>query len=91
MKKVIYKYQLKKLGTSEVRIPVHAEILSVASQYGQVVMFALVSEDGNTPTEVKHFESVYTGQSVDADISNFKFLGTVMFDDGTLVSHIFEH
>ncbi len=67
-------------------MPVGAEILSVQVQGEEAQMWALV--DPNQPGEPRTFQSFGTGHPVDAEI--VKHLGTVQFDGGDLIFHVFE-
>jgi alpha-mannosidase len=91
MSKAIYKYNLSKNGTTELRIPVNAQILSVKAQFDLLVMYVLVTTDSNTPTELRRFETVYTGQSLSDSIQYFNHIGTAVFDDGASILHVLEY
>lgn len=67
-------------------MPAGAEILSVQIQGDAPQMWVLV--DPNQPPETRAFRSFGTGHPVDAEI--IAHLGTVQFDGGELVFHVFE-
>lgn len=67
-------------------MPIGAEILSVQRQGDAVQMWALV--DPKAEGEPRTFQSFGTGHPVPDDI--LKHLGTVQFDGGELIFHVFE-
>lgn len=81
----IWKYTLEPV--TELDIPQGAEILSVASQHGQIVLWAKV--DPQAPTEKRTIIGFGTGHDI-PDNLNLSFIGTVMFSNGNFVFHIFE-
>ena len=89
--KAVFKYRLSKSGTTEVRMPIGAEVLSVKTQFGEVVLYALVENDTNAGTEVRHFESIMTGQNLSESIDKCAYVDTALLDDGAYVIHIFEY
>lgn len=67
-------------------MPKGAEILSVQRQGEGVQMWALV--DPSQPAEERTFQSFGTGHDIDAEI--IAHLGTVQFEGGALIFHVFE-
>lgn len=86
MRKTIYKYNLPIDGGE---IPMHAgaTILSVQAQYNSIAMWATVDPQQKA-FEIRHFACIHTGDNYTAD--NLKFLGTVLTDVGSYVTHVFE-
>lgn len=84
--KKIYKYPFQ--SNEIVYLPVGAKILSVKSQRGQAVVYAIV----NTLVKgIEPYEFIAIGTGGDADeVDGCEFLGTLMFGDNqTYVEHIF--
>lgn len=92
--KQIYKYEIPNLmGISEIEIPTndtpYVEPLSVANQNNKLVLYTQV--DLAKPVKTYKILSVLTGGTVpeDTDDETYCFLGTVMFDNGAFVVHVF--
>ena len=72
---------------AEIELPVGAEILSCAVQHGSPVMWAKV--DPEAPKEKRGILVLNTGAELPDD--NFPlFIGTLIFNDGGLVFHVFD-
>lgn len=84
--KTVYKYQLMIQDETCIHMPVGAEILTVAEQFGVLCLWALV-EPWGMPME-RHLRIVGTGQEVNG-IERAKHIGTVSMSDG-FVWHVFE-
>lgn len=67
-----------------VELPVKAKIMTIAVEFGKVVIFYLVKED--LPTRTRIFLSVQTGGELSE--TNLKYLTTLQTSVGT--HHIFE-
>jgi len=84
----ILKYPLKGMNTLEiqkVKMVFGSKIISTGSQKGDVVVYALVPDKGSSVTI--RFTIFSTGD--DIDMSDKVYVGTIMFDKGNLVRHIF--
>lgn len=81
----IYKYKIKVMDEQDIQIPNGAEILSVAEQYGEIVLYANVDPEADLIPY--HISVRGTGHS--AVGLRHKFLGTVKLADGALMFHVF--
>jgi hypothetical protein len=86
MSKVIWKFAVPGPARFSTAMPAGAEILAVQVQGDAPQMWALV--DPESPVELRTFQSFGTGHVIDASI--LAYLGTVQFDGGELVFHVFE-
>ncbi len=85
--KTIWKFPVFGPNRYTTSMPAGAEILSVQKQGDAVQMWALV--DPKQPGELRAFQCFGTGHPVpDAEI--IAHLGTVQFDGGDLIFHVFE-
>ncbi len=87
-KKVVYKYSLNWDKEQKIRIDSEAIVLDVQVQYSAITLWALVDPDPQDIDEI----TVYvfeTGEPIQQDISNLKYLGTLQFDDGMFIYHVF--
>lgn len=89
--KSIFKYQINRTGTTQVRMPVGAKILTVNEQYGELIIHALVTNDTNIGTELRTVESVMTGESITKPIKCYTYIGTVLMGEGAFIVHVFEY
>lgn len=83
----IWKFPIK-FGLQKISIPEHSRLLSVAAQDDQLMLWAVV-----VPSNQKTQREIYvamTGQSCDDELRG-PFLGTVLFDRGEFVLHVFDH
>lgn len=87
--KVIHKYSLQASASAPYVMPKGAQILSIAAQDDQAVMWALVDTE-QKDTEVRQIRVLHTGEAVDADRVTGAFLGTVLLFGGRYVVHFFE-
>lgn len=94
MKKTIWKFPLVGAKT-EIQMPKGAEILTVQTQYGNPVIWALVNP--NAEKEARHFEIFGTGQDMPADMAIERtYIGTFQVpemgfvENKILVFHLFE-
>lgn len=92
MKKSIWKFPLDVISYQKISMPINAKILSVQSQNGLPVIWAIC----NTESEYKEdreFEIVGTGEPFFED-SRFwkeqKYIGTFQLLEGEFVGHLFE-
>jgi hypothetical protein len=88
--KRIFKYPLMMADLQVVKVPAGGVPLSVIEQHGTIVMYVRVPED-NDPEVVKDLEIriVGTGQVIEFDTNDIKFLGTVPMEGGDLIWHVF--
>lgn len=85
--KRIFKYVLSATDTQTITLPYPNKVLSVAEQYGNIVVYAWVDDD---PTMMKSYTFQIRGTGHNADgLDNYKFLGTVKLQDGELMFHVF--
>lgn len=87
MPQAIWKFPLEVTDLQFVPMPAAAEILSVAVQREQIVLYALV--DPNAPTVDQWFAIVGTGHPVPQSVSRKNFLGTASLHGGALMFHVF--
>jgi hypothetical protein len=87
--KEIWKQLLPIQGVRELQLPEDATLLHVDGQYEAVMLWVLVDPDAKR--EVRKFTVVFTGQTLPDDFDDHNdHVGTVLLDDGNLVSHVFE-
>lgn len=83
----VYKYVLE-VGNGELRLPVGAEILSVAFQGDDLCLWAKVND--KCGEEAREFDVFGTGWNIPEHIGTEReFIGTA-HTDGGLVFHVFE-
>lgn len=87
MSRTILKYVIDMHASkTNVVVPLHAELLSVGNQHGQLVLWVLANIDHPTTQRTVHLS--LTGQEHCEDAG--RFLGTVLFAEGAYVVHVFE-
>lgn len=85
--KRIYKYNLESTDKQIISLPYNSQLLSVAEQYENIVLYALVdTKEAKTKdvTIIIHG----TGHNAD-DVDAAHFLGTVKLMNGGLMFHVF--
>ena len=83
--KAIYKYMLHPY--IKMSLPTGAEILSVAEQRENIVVYALVN---TTADDSESHEFVVLGTGHEATrVTGFNFIGTVNLSKGALMFHVF--
>lgn len=88
MKQAIYKYPLPVGPRPIVTMPQKARILSVQNQRGALCVWAAVNPTG---LNIKRgFTVLPTGLLIPDDATLGDFLGTVQFNGGELVFHVFD-
>ena len=87
--KGVWKYTLSVIDRQSVGLPKGATILSVGNQHGSLVMWALVDFPDSIGHESRIIRVVGTGHMRD-DLNSLKFIGTVQFENGQLIFHVFE-
>lgn len=84
----IFKYNLDlNAGTVvSVSMPKDARVLSVGNQHEQLAVWAVASP--GSLIETRKFLVLCTGEPYEGTVA--KFLGTVQFDNGVFIVHVFE-
>lgn len=74
-----------------VKLPLNTEILSVGNQHGQIALWFKCSTDplAMRNTEPRHIRGYMTGSMIEPGIER-RFLGTLQFDSGLYILHVFE-
>ena len=86
----VYKYRLKKQETQHVELPLGARILTAQSLGDNIWIWALVDTDSKK-REKREIVILKTGQEVSLENPDrLLHIGTVQFDSGALVYHVFE-
>ncbi len=80
----IFKYHVSE-PEQHLLLPTGAKVLTVTTQYGEPVMYALV--DPNAPTEERTFRCIPTGKEFDP--AGLTYIDTFTVE-GNLVFHCFE-
>lgn len=88
----VYKYSLivhNQAHVGEYVIPMSqgAKILCAQAQYRAICLWALVDRDA--PLVERKFKAIMTGELI-PEPNRLAYIGTVQFDGGALVVHIFE-
>lgn len=87
--KTIHKYPVEILDRSIIEMPVGAEILSVHTQGGKPMVWAIVDSEANV--EQRYMELFGTGHPIPVDIGiDRKFIGTFLIGNDSHVFHLFE-
>lgn len=90
MDKSIFKYGLNISQSQMIELPKGAEIVTVQSQRGEPVLWAMV-DFPFTETHYVIIEMYGTGQTIDNDVVGERsYISTIQFKDGDLVLHVFE-
>ena len=85
--RVIWKYVLNMVGTTKIQMPIGALFLSVGNQHETLTLWVL--HDKSSVHETRRIQTVMTGEEVNLS-TNDSFLGTVPFDNGNFIVHVFE-
>lgn len=84
----IFKYQLAIEIYQTIQMPMGAKVLSAHRQGERLMVWALV--DDEQPKISRVFYVCMTGQEyVWPELEKTQFVGTVLFDDGAFVAHVF--
>ena len=70
-----------------IEMPRGAKVLSVGNQNGKLAIWAEVDTDYSHRTETRRFRVAGTGHPLN---ETCRFIGTVQFESGSLVFHIYE-
>lgn len=86
--KRIYKYRLRPEAES-MTITGLVQVLSLAVQHEEIVIYALIDLDSSTTTRVDY--RVYgTGHDLeDTVVETYRFLGTANLNNGALMFHVY--
>lgn len=87
MSQAIFKYPVEIDDVIHLKLPRHAQPLSVQMQAGQPQLWALVDPD--QPAELFLIHCYGTGHPANDLPTDSKFLGTVQLAGGALVFHLF--
>jgi hypothetical protein len=85
--RTIYKYPVEVDDEFTIGLPEGARVLSVDTQHGEPVMWALV--DPTAPTTNRTFRVIGTGHPIE-DAAELAFVGTFQMRGGSLIFHLFE-
>jgi hypothetical protein len=88
VRKEIWKYDIRADATVVVQMPKGAQVLSVVNQNDGIVVYALV-DTLEKKTEGYTFVTIGTGYEVDINTSVYRFVGTVVTNQGKRVWHVF--
>lgn len=83
----IYKYTLSATDHQPLPLPVGSKILSVANQYDNMVLYAIVTE-----SETQDMYDIMvkgTAHDLPDNVNDYQFLGTVKLMGGKLMFHVF--
>ena len=87
-KRVIYKYELPVSDSPVIKMPIGAEILCVDNQNDTLYIWAII--DPNAEQVSMKFKVFVTGQIINDNlVLKRDFIGTVLFNNGSLVFHVF--
>jgi hypothetical protein len=84
----IYQYPLKMTAEQKVILPFDSQCLSVENQNEQLVLYALINTDTGLEDKEHTIKIVGTGTPC-PDVFLKYFIGTVQFQNGNLVFHVF--
>lgn len=85
----IFKETLKTEGMTTVILPTDAIVLSVQAQHGSLVLWYLFNDASEPAPRERTFRSYLTGHRM-TEYRESRYLGTVQFDKGFYVVHVFE-
>jgi hypothetical protein len=88
--KTIYKYKLKLAEVVEVEMPTDARVLTAQTQGVHVWIWAIIDTDPRDK-EKRRFAVLKTGQQIGLNTDVLTHVGSVQFDEGGLVYHVFEY
>jgi len=87
--KSIYKYQISVNGISAIPLPINSTLLSCKVQRNEICIWFLV-DVSLSEKYLRTFKCYCTGQTVDYEIDNQKFIDTCLLDNGEYIVHVFE-
>lgn len=86
----IWKFHVDATDKFSVKMPPHAKVLSVQTQFGNPFMWVMVDPRYES-TEERFFEVFGTGHDIPVDIGvEREYIGTFQLMQGTLIFHLFE-
>ena len=90
----VWKFPLTMCSYQDLELPKGAQILCVQAQYDSLVLWAICDVHGEAK-ETRHFRVSGTGHRLafgeDAKkYTSRKYIGTVQFDQGDTILHVFE-
>lgn len=88
--KTIYKYKLKLAEVVEVEMPTDARVLTAQAQGVHVWIWAIIDTEPREK-EKRRFAVLKTGQKIELNTDVLTHVGSVQFDEGGLVYHVFEY
>ncbi|GAB6439722.1 hypothetical protein CON36_34030 [Bacillus cereus] len=84
----VWKFVLESQETQMLEVPLGAEILSTETQGDDIVVYALVDTE-QTEKEYKDVRVYGTGVPIPDVITEYNFLGTAKFYNGSMMFHVF--
>lgn len=75
--------------TLELSVPKGSQIISVANQYNRITVYYMFDTEPSVEAEKLIIYIIPTGAEFELTTS-YKFLGTILLYDGTLVFHLFQ-
>lgn len=89
MNNTIWKYTLNNNNElTHIDLPLGAEVLSVETQGSEIVLYALVNPNERATQQIE-VRTYATGQVIDVNITDYRFVGTVKMFNGALMYHVF--
>lgn len=89
MAMTIWKYPLRLTDVQSIEMPLGAEIIAVAEQYGALCLWAWVNDDPDAKQVKRQIAIVGTGNPAPG-YHEALHIGTVVTAGGSLVWHVFE-
>lgn len=86
MAKTIHKYELQSGSILSILLPKEAKVLHFDSQYNKPVIW--VELDASDPTVCRDF--LVTGTGMELPDVDLIYIGTAIFDGGSLILHLYE-
>jgi hypothetical protein len=86
MSREIWKFQMHHYSRPTFQLPLGSQFLSVQNQGEKLVLWFLVNP--SNPKEDRAFYVYMTGETIPTNPGTY--LGTVQFDNGSFVFHVFE-
>jgi hypothetical protein len=97
MKIVIHKVEIPEFGVNEISLPSGARVLSVHEQNDKCMMWYTFEPNFISPwsgeimpPDKRYFVKEPTGHEFEDSIGCLRFIGTVLFQGGNYVHHVFE-
>lgn len=90
MGQTIYKYELAVIDSQSIYMPKGAEILTVQVQNGRPMIWALVTPSQGRVKEERFIETFGTGNPIENQCVERRYIGTYQAVGGSLVFHVFE-